>query len=184
MRKRVTFMVVIVSVIFSICWFTDTLMFLLSNYSTANSKSDAIWAIGFIMVLFSSAANPFVYALISQRFREKMRRMLCFRGLRSTMEVHPSNEAPNIQPANSTTTTQWIQLASRIHTSSEEKIKRVLCSTGLCSTNEAPNIQPATSSITERIQLANRVHPSGEEQRVEAAINIQQTHTAKSFHKE
>ena len=181
MRKRVTSMVVIVSIIFSICWFTDTVMFLLSNYSTTNSPSDTIWDIGFISVLFSSATNPFVYALISQRFREKIKRMLCCTGLRSKIEIRPTNGAPNLQPARSIS--QWIQLATRVHArSSEEKIKRILCSTGLCSTNEAPNFQ-LTSSITQWIQLANRVHSSGEEQGIEATTNIHQNHTAEPFSK-
>lgn len=159
-------MVLVVSIIFSICWFTDTVMFLLSNYSTTNNPSDAVWAIGFIMVLFSSAANPFVYALISQRFREKIKRMLCCKGLLSTIEIRPTSEVPNVHAA--TTITQWIQLENKMHASSEGQMKAMLCSTGLCSMNVDTNINS----------------PSGEAQDIDAATNIHEFHTEEMFPKE
>lgn len=90
MRKRSTLMAVTVSIIFSICWFTDALMYLLSYYSTANPPGKVTYDIGFILVLFNSAVNPYIYALISQRFREKFKRMLCCTVGDSRVDVAPS----------------------------------------------------------------------------------------------
>ncbi|KAL9957293.1 hypothetical protein ACROYT_G038909 [Oculina patagonica] len=100
-RKRVTLMVVTVSIIFSICWLTDTVIFILSYYSTANSPSDVTYAIAAIMVLFNSAVNPFVYALINQRFRNKIKRMICCT-VRST-RIQASSDEQGTESANDNT---------------------------------------------------------------------------------
>ena len=80
-------MVVTVTVVFSICWMTDAVIFLLSYHSTINSPSDVTWTIAAVMIMFNSAVNPFVYGLINQRFREKIKGMFyCM--------SRPSNEIP------------------------------------------------------------------------------------------
>ena len=76
-RKRVTLMVFTVSTIFAICWLTDGVIYIMSYYSTSNRPNDVTYAVAFTMVLFNSAVNPFVYALINHRFREKMKAKLC-----------------------------------------------------------------------------------------------------------
>ncbi|XP_068761792.1 neuropeptide FF receptor 1-like [Montipora capricornis] len=91
-RKRVTLMVLIVTTTFEICWITDTIIHLLQNAGIFPRDSYAI-PIAHTLILFSSAINPFVYSLISQRFREKMKGMLCC-GLRSSRRsVHTAESA-------------------------------------------------------------------------------------------
>ena len=108
-RKRVTLMVVTVSIIFSICWLTDAIIFLMSYHSTTNSPSDVTWAIAAVMILFNSSINPFVYALINQRFREKIKGMICCI-FRSMNEIPATREAlPNHQLVNSTTQTTQME---------------------------------------------------------------------------
>ena len=103
-------MVVTVSIIFSICWMTDAVIFLLSYHSTTSSPSDVTWSIAAVMILFNSAANPFVYGLINQRFREKIKGMF-YCTFRSSNEIHVTRETPNILPANSITQpTQMVEL--------------------------------------------------------------------------
>ncbi|KAL9957226.1 hypothetical protein ACROYT_G038837 [Oculina patagonica] len=50
-----------------------------------------LFAIADVMILFNSAVNPFVYALLNQQFRDKMKGMLCCTGS-STSVVHPMPE--------------------------------------------------------------------------------------------
>ena len=95
-------MVVTVSIIFSICWMTDAVIFLLSYHSTTNSPSDVTWTIAAVMILFNSAVNPFVYGLINQRFREKIKRMIYCMS-RSSNEIHTTRETMEPLPANSIT---------------------------------------------------------------------------------
>ena len=113
-RKRVTLMVVTVSIIFSICWLTDAVIFLLSYHSTTNSPSDVTWSIAAVMILFNSSVNPFVYGLINQRFREKIKGMICCT-FRSSNEIHATGEAPlNNQPANCTTQPTKMEESSNV----------------------------------------------------------------------
>ncbi|XP_068670547.1 pyroglutamylated RF-amide peptide receptor-like [Montipora foliosa] len=70
-RKRVTLMVLIITAMFEISWITDTIMHIIVK----KLISDEILIAHTVMML-NSAINPFVYALLSQRFRQKMKEML------------------------------------------------------------------------------------------------------------
>ena len=102
-RKRVTLTAVTVSIIFSICWLADAVIFLMSYHSTTNSPSDVTWAIAAVMILFNSAVNPFVYALINQRFKEKLKGLIrC--NFRSSNQIDVAREVPDTQqPTNNST---------------------------------------------------------------------------------
>ena len=64
-------MVLVVSAMFETCWITDTVL----HFIVEKSISDEVF-IAHTVMMFNSAVNPFVYALFSQRFREKMKEML------------------------------------------------------------------------------------------------------------
>lgn len=73
LRKRVTAMVITVSFIFGVCWLTDSTFYFLHFINSP--YSDVVFYITTILILFNSAVNPFVYALINQRFRQKIKTM-------------------------------------------------------------------------------------------------------------
>ena len=73
-RKRVTLMVITVSIIFGVTWLADTFNFVLHFYKPSFNK--LTFAATSIFVLFNSAINPILYALINQRYKEKMKGML------------------------------------------------------------------------------------------------------------
>ncbi|XP_020608179.1 pyroglutamylated RFamide peptide receptor-like [Orbicella faveolata] len=75
-RKRVTLMGVTVTAIFGICWATDVIAHNL-DYFTSVSVSELAYAVIHMLVLFSSAVNPFVYALVNKTFRQKLKGMIC-----------------------------------------------------------------------------------------------------------
>ena len=74
-RKRVTLMVVTVTVIFGICWGTDLTLHVIQQADSQNISS-AAFTITHTMIMFNAAVNPFAYALISQRFRRKIKEMI------------------------------------------------------------------------------------------------------------
>ena len=78
-------MVVALSVIFGICWGTDQIIY---SFTPAGP---ALVAIANTMVMFNAAVNPFVYALLNQQFREKMKKMICCTGYFGR-RVHPTSE--------------------------------------------------------------------------------------------
>ena len=75
-RKRVTLMGVTVTAIFGICWAPDVIAHNLDFFSSL-SVSELAYAVIHLLVLFSSAINPFVYALVNKTFREKLKKMVC-----------------------------------------------------------------------------------------------------------
>ena len=74
-RKRVTLMVVTITAIFGICWLTDVIAHVV-DYHTY-SITHEVFTVIHTMILFNSAVNPFVYALLNQNFREKIKGMIC-----------------------------------------------------------------------------------------------------------
>ena len=88
-------MVVTITAIFGVCWGADSI-----RYATYNIDPVPV-AITNTMVLFNSAVNPFVYALLNQQFREKMTRLICCSGSLAA-RVYPASELQNINRANDT----------------------------------------------------------------------------------
>ena len=76
-RKRVTLMVITVSIIFGVTWLADSFNWVLYYYKP--SFNQLTYAATSILILFNSAINPILYALINQRYKEKMKGMLSCR---------------------------------------------------------------------------------------------------------
>ena len=73
-RKRVTLMVITVSIVFGVTWLTDTFNWFLYCYKPSfNQLSCAATS---ILILFNSAINPILYALVNQRFKKKIKGIL------------------------------------------------------------------------------------------------------------
>ena len=72
------------------------ILYFLSHFASYNIGPVTI-AIVNTMVMFNSAVNPFVYALLSQQFREKMKTMICCTGS-LTPTVHPRQVLKDIEP--------------------------------------------------------------------------------------
>lgn len=75
MRKRATLMVMLVSLVFGMCWVTDRTNYVIVHFY---SPSDAFFSLAAsnTLVLINSTINPIVYALVNHRFREKAKIML------------------------------------------------------------------------------------------------------------
>jgi len=77
-RKRVALMVITITAIFGICLVPDIIIHSI-DYYTSLSISEPVYVSIHTLVLFNSTVNSFVYALISQTFREKLKGMICCR---------------------------------------------------------------------------------------------------------
>ena len=84
-------MVVTVSAIFGISWGTSSVAYALKHFTSHDIGNVAITN---TMALFNSAVNPYVYALLNQQFREKVKRMMSC-AYRTSM-IHATTKTENI----------------------------------------------------------------------------------------
>ena len=98
-RRRVTLMVLTVSAIFGICWGIDTILHLLEEIGSYKLSPYAI-PIAHTMIMFNSTVNPFAYALINQRFREKMKGMIYCISSSSEARAHAGRKPNEIEMIN------------------------------------------------------------------------------------
>ena len=104
MRRRVTLMVIAITAIFGICWVPDIIAHSI-DYYTSLSTSYSAYAVIHMLVLFNSTVNPFVYALTSQSFREKLKGVICCRstlskGVWSTITRKPTDAKKSSENGN------------------------------------------------------------------------------------
>ena len=83
LRKRVTLMVVTITAILVISWGADEILHLIHEYASSVKLSPLTFPITHTIITFNSALNPFAYALLNQRFRKKMKQMVCPRSFRT-----------------------------------------------------------------------------------------------------
>ncbi|XP_068756760.1 pyroglutamylated RF-amide peptide receptor-like [Montipora capricornis] len=74
-RKRITLMVVTVTAVFTLVWHSDIVLHLLERFYFFKRLPLPI-AIVHTMLMFNASFNPFAYALLSQRFRVKIKEMV------------------------------------------------------------------------------------------------------------
>ena len=93
MRKRVTLMVVTVTVLFGICWVSDITAHSIDYYTSHRISKETYLTIH-TLILLNTAVNPFAYALLSHNFREKMRGMIYCRCPGSMDSWSPTTRIP------------------------------------------------------------------------------------------
>ncbi|KAL9957213.1 hypothetical protein ACROYT_G038822 [Oculina patagonica] len=100
-RRRVTLMVVVITVIFGICWGVNQVVHIFKFFSSYTVGALPT-VVANTMVLVNSAVNPFVFALLNQQFREKMQEMVCCTDCTPT-RVHPEPGSQDVELADNTT---------------------------------------------------------------------------------
>ena len=96
-------MVVTVTVIFGVCYLSDCTIFLLRYHAPKHTTciSDVGKDVNTAMVMLNSAINPIVYVLVNQRFRKKIKAIMCGCACRlSTNRIHHGTADQRMEVAN------------------------------------------------------------------------------------
>lgn len=88
-------MVVVVTAIFGFCWGVNQIVHIFKFFSSY-TVGPLPTVIANTMVLVNSAINPFVFALLNQQFREKMKSAICCTDC-TKVEVHPASESHDFE---------------------------------------------------------------------------------------
>lgn len=75
-RKRVTKMVLAVSVIYGLCWMPNLMIYALNYFSPSQNYGDVTYITSIVLVTCNSAVNPFIYAFVNQKFQRKIKILL------------------------------------------------------------------------------------------------------------
>lgn len=79
-KKRVTKMVVIVVLIFALCWLPIQVIFLVQHFDPdyeLTTETSSINMAANCLAYMNSCVNPILYAFLSENFRRSFRRLLC-----------------------------------------------------------------------------------------------------------
>ena len=87
LRKRAALTAVTITAILVISWGADGILHLIQEYAGSVKLSPLTTPITHTIMIFNSAVNPFAYALLNQRFRTKVKQMVCLRSF--VARVHP-----------------------------------------------------------------------------------------------
>lgn len=90
-RKRVTKMVVFVTVIYVLCWVPELLIYFLGFTGTITLVG-IHHAIASALIVFNSSVNPIVYSLQSSQFRKHLADLICCK----RNKISPMNSTTNV----------------------------------------------------------------------------------------
>ena len=76
-RKRVTKMVLAVSVIYGLCWMPNQFIYLFNYFIPSQKYGNVIYIVSIVLVSCNSTVNPFIYVFVNQKFRRKVKSLIC-----------------------------------------------------------------------------------------------------------
>ena len=94
-RRRVTLMVVVVTAIFGFCWGINQIVHIFKFFSSYTVGALPT-VVANTMVLLNSSINPFVFALLNQQFRERMKSVICCTDCTKS-KIHPASESHDFE---------------------------------------------------------------------------------------
>ena len=87
-RLKVTKMVLVVSIMYAVCWLPNLVIYMLSQFKPDSLGHGSYFYVDYfvvsvVLVGLNSAINPFIYTLHSSNFRQHIKGALCCRTFRS-----------------------------------------------------------------------------------------------------
>lgn len=93
-RKRVTKMVLAVSVIYGLCWMPNQFIYVFNYFLPSHNYGDVTYIVSIVLVSCNSTVNPFIYVFVNQKFRRKFKSLICC-GMPCSNKVDVSSDSAN-----------------------------------------------------------------------------------------
>lgn len=93
-RKRVTKMVIFVTLVYVLCWVPELLIYFLGFTGTITLEA-VHHAVASALIVFNSSINPIVYSLQSSKFRKHLGELICFRKRNAVVPIN--NRGLNVE---------------------------------------------------------------------------------------
>ena len=94
-RKRITKMMIIVSTIYILCFFTDNFLYIFDSFHP-NVLPEQGWhfKVGYCFLVLNSSVNPLIYTFQFAEFRKCLKKLLCWK---ARVIQLPTGTSPNTQ---------------------------------------------------------------------------------------
>lgn len=70
-------MVLAVSVIYGLCWMPNQFIYLFNYFIPSQNYGNVIYIVSIVFVSCNSTVNPFIYVFVNQKFRRKVKSLIC-----------------------------------------------------------------------------------------------------------
>ena len=181
-RKRVTITVIIVSVIYAVCWIPDLTSFLITSWGAAHQRS---WLeqISVALLTFNACVNPVLYSIQMKKFRDHLRdTLLCkkrerVRGQVPCDTLDRRNTTGDTLKGSAVTSATAIPTAAPLSFSSESNTETVATKTFLHAaiTGKVPlGISGATTN-TGQVNMSTTTEITENEEIIGNAVSVQAT---------
>lgn len=104
-RKRVTKMVLAVSVIYGLCWMPNQFIYVFNYFLPSQNYGNVIYIVSIVLVSCNSTVNPFIYVFVNQKFRRKVKSLICC-GMPCSSRVDVSSDSSTHTNDRTNTTNQ------------------------------------------------------------------------------
>ena len=70
-------MVLAVSAIYGLCWMPNLFIYVFNYFITSKNYGDVFHIVSIVLVSCNSTVNPFIYVFVNQKFRRKVKSLIC-----------------------------------------------------------------------------------------------------------
>jgi len=115
-------MVLTVSVIYALCWLPNLTIYALAYLSPSQKYGSVLYITSIVLVTCNSTVNPFIYVFVNQKFREKIKSLVCC-GKTCSNRVEPSTSGSSQQATNTTNSNTNTHPTLAEDTGNEESVR-------------------------------------------------------------
>lgn len=113
-------MVLAVSIIYGLCWLPNLTIYALNYFSPSQNYGDVTYITSIVLVTCNSTVNPFIYVFVNQKFRRKIKSLVCCAGFCNNRVSVPSDSTNHANEHTNTITQPTVEEDTGLGASNRE----------------------------------------------------------------